>query len=119
MMDCFVKNLAESGGFEPSIRLRVYRISSAALSTTQTTFLKPTAKIYFFFNICKYTVLFFEKILFSTHFAQDSQGTRNRFYLLDYGIAFASWFTLSIFVLYHTATLRARVDKLNDLAKCI
>ena len=30
---------AESGGFEPSIRLRVYRISSAALSTTQTTFL--------------------------------------------------------------------------------
>lgn len=30
--------LAESGGFEPSIRSRVYRISSAALSTTQTTF---------------------------------------------------------------------------------
>lgn len=32
-------SFAESGGFEPSIRLRVYRISSAALSTTQTTFL--------------------------------------------------------------------------------
>ena len=29
---------AESEGFEPPIRLRVYRISSAALSTTQTTF---------------------------------------------------------------------------------
>ena len=119
MMDCFVKNLAESGGFEPSIRLRVYRISSAALSTTQTTFLKPTAKIYIFFNICKYTVLFFEKILFSTHFAQDSQGTRNRFHLLDHGISFTCWFTLSIFVLYHTATLRTRVDKLNDFAECI
>ena len=35
---------AESGGFEPSIRLRVYRISSAALSTTQTTFLKFVCK---------------------------------------------------------------------------
>lgn len=119
MMDCFVKNLAESGGFEPSIRLRVYRISSAALSTTQTTFLKPTAKIYNFFNICKYTVFFFEKILFSTHFAQDSQGTCNRFHLLDYGISFTCWFALSIFILYHAAALRTRVDKLNDFAKCI
>ena len=35
---------AESGGFEPSIRLRVYRISSAALSTTQTTFLISACK---------------------------------------------------------------------------
>jgi hypothetical protein len=26
--------------------------------------------------------------------------------LLDHGIAFASWFALSIFILYHTATLR-------------
>ena len=119
MMDCFVKILRKVGGFEPSIRLRVYRISSAALSTTQTTFLKPTAKIYNFFNICKYTVIFFEKILFSTHFAQDSQGTRNRFHLLDHGIAFACWFALSIFILYHTAALRARVDKLNDFAECI
>ena len=40
---------AESGGFEPSIRLRVYRISSAALSTTQTTFLLIRLQRYCFF----------------------------------------------------------------------
>ena len=39
---------AESGGFEPSIRLRVYRISSAALSTTQTTFRLFAAKVLLF-----------------------------------------------------------------------
>ena len=41
---------AESGGFEPSIRLRVYRISSAALSTTQTTFLISACKDTAFFS---------------------------------------------------------------------
>ena len=52
---------AESGGFEPSIRLRVYRISSAALSTTQTTFLFQRAKVLQKMHIRKQSELFFEK----------------------------------------------------------
>ena len=50
---------AESGGFEPSIRLRVYRISSAALSTTQTTFLKFAGKGTAFFSITQMRCYFF------------------------------------------------------------
>ena len=62
--------VAESGGFEPSIRLRVYRISSAALSTTQTTFLLSAAKVLLFSYIYKhfYKNLYYEfrlYILFS------------------------------------------------------
>ena len=36
----FFFRFAESEGFEPPVRLPVHRISSAALSTTQATFLK-------------------------------------------------------------------------------
>ena len=52
--------IAESGGFEPSIRLRVYRISSAALSTTQTTFLFYSLQRYcFFLNYASNTLFFY------------------------------------------------------------
>ena len=50
---------AESGGFEPSIRLRVYRISSAALSTTQTTFLFSACKGTAFILIMQIDCYFF------------------------------------------------------------
>ena len=50
---------AESGGFEPSIRLRVYRISSAALSTTQTTFRFSACKDTAFFLITQKISYFF------------------------------------------------------------
>ena len=49
-MGLFLVFFAESEGFEPPIRLRVYRISSAALSTTQTTFLFAMQRYCFFFN---------------------------------------------------------------------
>ena len=53
---------AESEGFEPSIRLRVYRISSAALSTTQTTFHQTRLQRYcFFLKYANTTQFFFKK----------------------------------------------------------
>ena len=55
----FYSFFAESGGFEPSIRLRVYRISSAALSTTQTTFLQFKRKGTAFFSIIQIQSAFF------------------------------------------------------------
>ena len=57
---------AESGGFEPSIRLRVYRISSAALSTTQTTFRFSVCKGTTFFSIMQTILYFFSLSLFKS-----------------------------------------------------
>ena len=119
MMDYFVKILRKVGDSNPryacaytAFRVRLFRpLRQLSLNRLQ--------RYTFFLIYANIRYFFFEKILFSTHFAQDSQGTRNRFYLLDHGVAFASWFALSIFVFYHTAALRTRVDKLNDFAECI
>ena len=72
----FYSFFAESGGFEPSIRLRVYRISSAALSTTQTTFLisvcKGTTKIAYMQEFTKFLIQIYRFSCFILHFLLSS-----------------------------------------------